>query len=323
MPFIRPTTNASLHRLISLCLGLRLRAWLMCCLLTFCIPAAASESILLVHDGKNELANQIIHSLSQHFSNESVQIDLLDLSSQSLPENAALQNYATIITLGNQAAEVSLERNPPVQLLSLLVSKQSWSLLKHQKNDHPRSVILLDQPIDRQLRFIRKLFGDHNSIGVLLGPYSSSLEKELIDSARQQDQKLSIQTIQSDDELIPALSNLTERADVLLAIPDAVVYNKRSIQGILLLTYRNKTPVIGFSQAYSRAGAAASLYSSAQDIAQHTAEIINDKPASDRIYYPKYFSITFNQQVARTLGISPPNEKDLIERISREEKSHP
>lgn len=300
-----------------------LRTWLMPFMLLFCVSATASDSVLLVHDGKNELASQIIQSLTQQLSKESVHIDILDIASQPLPENPTLQNYSTVITLGNQATEASLKKNPHVSLLSLLVSRQSWSQLKYPENGHSRSVILLDQPVDRQLHFIRALFGDNNSIGILLGPYSSSLEKELIDSARHLNQKLAIKTIENDDELIPSLSNLTEKSDVLLAIPDAIVYNKRSIQGILLLTYRNKTPVIGFSQAYSRAGAVASLFSSADNIAQHTAEIIRDKSATSRIYYPKYYSINFNQQVARTLGITPLNEKELIERLDQEEKSHP
>jgi ABC-type uncharacterized transport system substrate-binding protein len=285
-------------------------------------PVCASDSILVIHDGKAESANEIIQSLTQHLAKDSVAIDLLDISVKTLPENTALQAYSTIITLGSQAAEVTLNENPPTQVLSLLISKQTWSLLKHKKNGHSRSVILLDQPIERQLLLVSELFGDASSIGVLLGPYSSSFEQDIIDAAKAQKKTLAIKTIQYPDELMPALSTLTDDVDVLLAEPDALVYNKRSIQGILLLTYRSKTPVIGFSQAYSRAGAMVSLYSSTENIIQQTAEIILEQSPGNHTYFPKYFSITFNKQVARTLGLSPPDEKDLIERIQQKESSH-
>ena len=284
--------------------------------------AIADETILLVHDGKNELTQDIIFSLSQYLTTKSIPIDLLDVSDQALPDNLVLKNYTTLLTLGPQAAEITLERNPPAPVLSLLVTGQSWQLLKQAKSLYPRSAILLDQPVSRQIQLIRAIENDETQIGVLLGPYSSQLETQLTDTSKQLQQSVTIKTIQNADELIPALNGLIEQVNYLLAEPDSVVYNKRTIQGILLLTYRNKTPVIGFSQAYSRAGAMVSLYSDADDITRQAAEIIFDKPATDRTYSPKYFSITYNQQVARTLGYNLPDEKELIKTITLKEKSH-
>lgn len=231
-----------------------------------------------------------------------------------------MKTYLAIVTIGTRAAEMVFNSNPPVRSLSLLVTRQSWILLNQQPASHPRSVILLDQPVSRQLLLIRELFGNDNNTGVLLGPYSVVLESEIIEAAKQQQQKITIKTIRDADELIPALTSLSDSVDLLLAEPDPIVYNKRSIQGILLLTYRSKTPVIGFSQAYSRAGAMVSLYSSTEDFTRQAIEIILDSSAVQRVYYPKYFSITFNQQVARTLGITPPDENQLIERIRQKEK---
>ncbi|MBI3187196.1 MAG: hypothetical protein HYZ31_04895, partial [Gammaproteobacteria bacterium] len=277
-------------------------------------------AILVIQDNHNDAAEEIVLTFSQQLVSKSIKIDVFDLSTQGFPENSDLQAYSAIITIGTRAAEVILNKNPPTRSLSLLVSKQSWTILNKQKTSNQRSAILLDQPVSRQFHLIREVFGDNNNTGLLLGPYSSALEAEIIESAKLQQQKITIKTIHNSDELIPVLTSLSEEVDLLLAEPDPVVYNKRSIQGILLLTYRSKTPVIGFSQAYSRAGAMVSLYSSTEDITRQAMEIILDPAANERIYYPKYFSITFNQQVARTLGISPPDENQLIERIRQKEK---
>lgn len=299
--------------------SLLLRMWLLACLFSYSPGATANDAVLLVHESKNEVANEVIHALSARLASKSMQVDLLDISNQPFPGHNALQEYTKIITLGTLAAARTLENNPPVPSLSLLLSKQSWSSFKIQNTNYARSVILLDQPYYRQLQLVRNIFGTNNNIGVILGPSSSADETELTNSAKQLQQKIAIKTIQSENELIPALRNLTEQADVLLAIPDAMVYNKHSVQGVLLLTYRNKTPVIGFSQAYTRAGAVVSLYSGADDIAHHTSDLINDKATTNSIYFPKYFSVIFNQQVARTLGITPPDANKLIENISHDE----
>ena len=318
MVFI-PLFIATMNKLRNRSMWLRIS--LTACLLTFSctVFSANNDTILLVHDGKNELVQDIIQSLSQRLSSKSIHIDLLDASTQPLPDNAVLKNYISVITLGAQTAQIALERNPPVSILSLLVSKQAWLLINPQKSTYSRSVIVLDQPISRQFLLLREIYGQNNRIGVLLGPYSSTLQPELLDAARPQ-QNLSVKIIQNNEELIPALNNLIEQIDLLLAVPDPIVYNKRSIQGILLLTYRNKTPVIGFSQAYSRAGAMVSLYSDADNIAQQAAELVLDKAGNDRVYSPRYFSISYNQQVARALGYTLPDEHEIIDHIYQKEK---
>jgi putative tryptophan/tyrosine transport system substrate-binding protein len=318
MSLIRLFIAALIYKLSASSLYLRL--WMISSLFTLSLSATASDAILVIQDSKNDVADEIVLTFSQQLISKSIKIDVLDLSTQTFPDNNAIQAYSTLVTIGTHAAEITLNKNPPVRSLSLLVSKQSWTILNQQKTSNQRSAILLDQPVSRQFHLIRELFGNDNNIGLLLGPYSASLETEIIASARQLQQEITIKTIHNTDELIPVLGNLSDNVDLLLAEPDPVVYNRRSIQGILLLTYRSKTPVIGFSQAYSRAGAMVSLYSSTEDIAKQAMEIILDQSTNDRLYYPKYFTITFNQQVARTLGISPPDEKQLIEQINQKEK---
>lgn len=321
MPHLQRITAALSNKLLQC--SLIVRVLLAFCLLCSSLAVTAAEKdILLIHDGKSDIAQEVTETLTQQLASMPVRIDLLDLSRQTIPDNNVLQDYSTIITLGTEPAELAMDRNPPTPILCLFVSSQTWSLLIKQRSSYSRSAILLDQPINRQLNMIQEIFGPESKIGTILGPYSSSLAADLDSVAKQQQQTLHIKTIQTPDELIPALNELTEKVDLLLAEPDSVVYNKRSIQGILLLTYRSKTPVIGFSQAYSRAGAMVSLYSSTENITRQVAEIIPEQVAGNHTYFPKYFSITFNRQVARTLGLSPPNEKELIERIKQKESSH-
>jgi hypothetical protein len=54
--------------------------------------------------------------------------------------------------------------------------------------------------------------------------------------------------------------------DALLAVPDPLVFNSQTAANILAAAYRRRIPLIGFSPAYTRAGALVSLYSTPDQI---------------------------------------------------------
>ena len=55
--------------------------------------------------------------------------------------------------------------------------------------------------------------------------------------------------------IFPALKQVLEDAEVLLALADAQIYNSNSLQNILLTSFRARVPLVAFSPAYVRAGA--------------------------------------------------------------------
>ena len=75
-------------------------------------------------------------------------------------------------------------------------------------------------------------------------------------------------------EIYPALTKVLASADVILAMPDPMIFNNGTIHNILLAAYREERPLIGFSPAYVRAGALAAVYSTPQQIAHQIAETI-------------------------------------------------
>jgi len=94
---------------------------------------------------------------------------------------------------------------------------------------------------------------------------------------------------------------------VLLALPDAAIYNTSTIRNILLATYRNKVPLVGFSPGYVKAGALCAVYSTPAQIAAQSLAIIQDYAETRTLpaaHYAKEFEVSVNEQVARSLGLN-------------------
>ncbi|MCW8955303.1 MAG: hypothetical protein OQL09_00340, partial [Gammaproteobacteria bacterium] len=211
-------------------------------------------------------------------------------------------------------------------IISLLIPTQSLESLKSLKqNQSAWSVVLLDQPLKRQIVFSQYLLGTDKIPGFLLGPYSSNQLSQIADITSELNINIAVEHIDNESTLIPSIKSLINRSDMILSLPDPVAFNRKTIRGILLLSYRNKTPVIGFSRSYVKSGALAAIYSTPEQISQQTSEIIinfiNDGDFEQILYYPRYYSITTNSQVARTLGITLKSNNDLLELIKESERN--
>src|SRR5690606_16678836 len=114
----------------------------------------------------------------------------------------------------------------------------------------PATAIVLDQPAARQMALLRYAFPHLRRVGILLGPESRARQANLEKAAAEQGLQANVYKVEGEAELYPALRRALEENDLLLAVPDAAVYNGGTIQNVLLASYRQRIPVIGFSPAY-------------------------------------------------------------------------
>jgi len=107
-------------------------------------------------------------------------------------------------------------------------------------------------------------------------------------------------------EDVTRLLGSMSQARVLLAVPDQAVYTAENIRNILLSTYRLNQAVIGFSADMVRAGALASTYSDVDHINAHIADLAAEYLDNGELaapQFPRYFSTTVNEGVARSLDV--------------------
>ena len=237
---------------------------------------------------------------------------------------AALSDARLAVAGGVRAAEAltALPDRPPV--LALLVPR-AWYVKTGrarltESGRYSASAIYLDQPFERQAALIRLVFPELRRVGVLLSADQDGLLNEL--EAAMLTQKLGLihATLAEGERLIAPLENVLSEAELLLALPDPLVFNRNTAQSIFLTSYRYRDPVLGYSRSLTRAGALLSLHSSPAQIGRQAAEWVSTALNAAEVKlpaaaYPSYFSISINEQVARSLGVALPPEAELEKRL--------
>ncbi len=231
-----------------------------------------------------------------------------------------------LITVGSIAADAAQQRSPTLNTLQLLIPSTRYR--QHLTPSRQQSAIFIDQPIERHLRLARLVLPGSQQVGVLLGPNAYDQRNALVSAIDAMGWQAHIGRVPESGSYLPALRRILETSEMLLAIPDPAVYNRRNLQGILLTSYRHEVPMLGFSPGYVRAGALAAVYSMPEQIAQQAAQWIRSlldtpDPSLPAASYPTHYSVAINHQVARSLGLRVPSEDALLEDLQRLERRAP
>ncbi len=211
----------------------------------------------------------------------------------------------------------------PPPLLAILVPRLAFERLADPERVRSglQSAVFLDQPPARQMELVRLALPSLHSLGILLGAESKAHLPALERAARERGiQLLASQVV--GDGLFPALQGLLPQVDALLAAPDPHVFNGQTAANILAATYRRRLPLIGFSSAYTRAGALVSLHSTPAQVGERGGELLRQAYASPTLpppQWPREFVVTVNADVARSLGL-PLDQEQLAERLRLKEK---
>jgi putative ABC transport system substrate-binding protein len=236
----------------------------------------------------------------------------------------ALNEANLAVAVGVRAAEslAALPARPPV--LAVLVPRawyvKTGNARQADGGRRSMSAIYLDQPFERQVRLIRLALPDVRRVGVLLSAEQSALAGELNEALQAQRLSLVYRTLTTEERLITPLEQVLSEAELLLAVPDPLIFNRNTAQSLFLTSYRYRVPVLGYSRSLTRAGALLSLHSSPAQIGRQAAEWVNGAIQGTSVRlpqpaHPAYFSVSINEQVARSLGFTLPSEAELEKRL--------
>ncbi len=300
----------------------------------FCLPltAAALDGVTVVLSEEGGAYAQVADKLRDTLAQSAARPPVKLVTLRTLKDSDSLRADPgqLLVAVGTGAMQALAQQNQPAPILNVLVPRAAFEKATRQNrrlgDPHRFSAIYLDQPWARQFALIRHTLPNRTRVGVLLGPDSAELAPALRAAAKAAGLVATIEKIDEESDLLPALKRLLGDSEALLAIPDPLIYNRSTVQSILLTTYRQQVPLFGFSPSYVKAGALAAVYSVPEQIGQQAAEIIQ-RFAADRHLPPpqppRYFSVGTNAQVARSLGFVLDDEAILAGKLKRITEDEP
>jgi ABC-type uncharacterized transport system substrate-binding protein len=297
---------------------------------------ASPYHVSIITSGKTDIYNRVIDTIidtTRLGSTASITFNIVN--AQDISTNTDVQQQALrsdlLLTVGLRAADsiAKLPQSPPV--ITTLIPKSAYEhFLATRKKQHPETFITstalyLENPPKRQILLAKILLGDLHSIGILTSQANAKTISNIQAISEKQGLQLKYEIVGASDNLISKLSLLLYSSDALLALPDPHIFNRKTIRNILLTTYRHRSPVIGFSASYVKAGALAAVYSTPNQIAKQAGNILAKTLNSKLKYipspvYPDNFSVRINQNVARSLGIAPIDESIAHRKLQEMEK---
>jgi ABC-type uncharacterized transport system substrate-binding protein len=279
-------------------------------------PIAGNKSVTIVLSEKNGFYEEYSKTLDRLLSSANISHRVID-TSQPVPDSGL------VIGVGIKAATALAASDAPA-VINVLLTKTGYEKLLHEFPARAASpemtAIYLNQPVERQIQLVVAILPDKRNVGILYTHVSKELN-EIHQELKEHSLKLQEQKVDNTQTLPDALKELLlGRSEMLLALPDAEIYNDSTIRNILLATYRRGIPLIGYSASYVKAGALCAVFSSPTQIAAQTAKLIvkfNEKHSLPPAQYPDEFQVLVNTQVAASLGLEVKDASELHDEIEQ------
>lgn len=313
--------NAATHRNSAL----RLRYYLLAAILLICVYPCHAGTYLLIKSGNAEIYNRFENSLKTTLNEISTNNTLIsrtiDSSSSPLeiPDNL---KFDAMISAGIAASIVVSKLHLKSTTIMSMIPRDSYSKLSASGTINCKIknclVMYIDQPVIRQLRLLKLALPETKNIAVISSSESDKLYEEIVKTSSKLGITVNSIKATTEDMVLTQLNQNLANSDVLMAIPDPVIYNRNTARAILLTTFHQHMPLFAYSQSFVRAGATVGIFSTPEDIAHHVAELITSPtptPASHQGIYPKYYTLDLNQRAADALGISIPDLDLLTQRL--------
>ncbi|MCW8884500.1 MAG: hypothetical protein OQK12_04480 [Motiliproteus sp.] len=261
----------------------------------------------------SSIYQNVTRTLEKQLQTQQLQFDTYYLP--NAPETAHLDQYDLLISVGTLATQKAMELDQ-LPILSTFIPRRTYqTLIKRNTGLEERqqqgqvSALYLEQPFHRQLQLLSLIKPNVEKLATILGPTSKQELSQLEQAASQMQWQLNLKQLGKDDNPVELLSPLIEGSDAFLAVPDKSIFNRSTAKWILLMTFRQRIPLIAYSKRYVDAGAVAGVFSTPKTVGQETAGLVKQWLKTGRLSspaHPKQFDIGINRATARSLRLKLP-----------------
>lgn len=285
-------------------------------LILLCLPAFKSwaDTLAIIQPRETELTRAFVETLRQYQPDGALQV-------QRLSDDPDLRSASVLVTMGLEALQWRLQQGIDTPTIATYITLDQLGP-GQQYPDFVQVLLASPQP-ERQLILASLLLPRLQTVGVLHSR-QQLWQTALWQRAVQRRQlRLVVHQVDQPQELLRNLSSVLNASDVLIGLDDPQIYNADTLKPILLNSYNRKRVLIGPSAPFIAAGSLSTTYSSPQDMAHSTHQLLQQAWQSGAIRYPQRFSVLSNAQVARSLGLPPPDDSTLQRLIQDREQASP
>jgi len=204
-----------------------------------------------------------------------------------------------VVAVGTRALAELRARRIALPVVATMVLRGSEPELAGQ--------IDLDVPLGAQLAAVRGMLPRALRAGIIRNPDRSRYSAEALEGqGRKEGYTLVVADCDGPGHLLRVVGSLKGKVDFLLCLPDPDLYNAVTIQPLVLAAIEYRLPIVGFSPAFVRAGAAVGVYPDYRALGRQAAEMalrVERGQSSGGEESPAQFRVAVNQRVIRLLGL--------------------
>lgn len=267
---------------------------------------SASPSVVVVASLGVEAHRSAIEGVEAALGKSSSQIRIVELAEarSSLAAGVRLSTPATrvIIAVGSEALQIVEAERPTVPVICTMILRGTPSPAVS-----PAATISLDITITSLLARLKVLFPEKTRLGIIRNSALAGLNSVPL-PARSQLQGFTVRVVDciGAEQLLAALDSLKGQVDFVWCLPDGALYNSATIKPLILASLEHRLPLIGFSENFTRAGAAVGIYPDFRDIGMQTGELARQVLDGQPVHAPegpRRLKVAVNQSVFRLLGL--------------------
>ncbi len=264
--------------------------------------------------------------LKQNLSNNhpNLHINIYNLATKlpfEIDDYLALNNDFAI-TIGKTALLKILASRSDIPIFALQTPRITLDRMRKIYNNLgiQLSGIYREQPLSNQLALAKAIQPKYRNIYLLLGRLSRYHLKDYKKQIKDEQYVINYQILENQDSPVAYFNKMTPQLGFLVLLDNPQQFKRRNIELLLPDSFHLNIPMIGNRQLHGSIGALASIYSSHDELAIASSEIIAHF-FNDGIYkkphYLEKFSVLINQQIAQNFNFNNLNEKQLEISISQ------
>lgn len=263
------------------------------------------KGVAVIFPSALEPCMEAVEGLRPRLSGNEVSLDLVDLNKAGSAADAARamgRKPAAVVAVGSDALRSVLALESPAKTVSTMTLAADQAAAP--QSGRVSAAVYLDIPIHTQIAELRKLFPEKTRVGIIRNPLRG--HDSLPQTRAPEAGSPLVAECAAADELLPVFLAFRKKVDLVICLPDGALYNSATARPLIMASLENRLPIVGFSPAFLRAGAAVAIYPDYRGIGEQTGELVRRclEPGDCTSWEtPRKVDVAVNAKVLRLLGM--------------------